>query len=131
MSLPEHPHETPTPVRLVEAPVVPAELPPAPAHLSEAMRRWWDTVNRDFVFDEHHCRLLEAACDSWDRMVEARDVVREEGLTKGGRRHPAVTIELESRIQFARLLRELDLDAEPPKEAPRWRPPPIKSNRRR
>jgi len=123
------------PVRLV-APPVPAELPPPPEHLSEAMKRWWQQVMTDYALDEHHLRLLEAGCDAWDRMVQARDTLRAEGLTVptrdgGSRRHPCADIERDSRLAFARLLRELDLDAEPPPERPQWRPPAIRSNRRR
>jgi len=85
----------------------------------------------DYALEPHHLRLLECACDCFDRMTTARTVLLAEGLTIKGRRHPAVAIELESRIQFARLLRELDLDADPPKEQPGWRPPSLRSNRRR
>src|SRR5262245_49882674 len=88
---------SPPPVRLV-APFVPAELPPAPAHLSPAMQAWWNAVVRDYDLDPHHLHLLEAACDAWDRMVQARDTLRDEGLTvetkQGGtKRHPAADIE--------------------------------------
>jgi P27 family predicted phage terminase small subunit len=123
------------PVRLVESPVIPAELPPAPQHLSEAMQAWWRQVMVDYALDPHHLRLLEACADAWDRMTQARDVLREEGLTvetkHGTKKHPAADIERDSRLAFARLLRELDLDCEPPKEPPVWRPPAIRSNRRR
>jgi P27 family predicted phage terminase small subunit len=124
------------PVRLVEAPVVPAELPPPPDHLSPAMQAWWRQVIQDYALDPHHLRLLEAAADAWDRMVQARDVLREEGLTTetrdgGKKKHPACDVERDSRLAFARLLRELDLDCPPPQEQPGWRPPAIRSNRRR
>ena len=47
----------------------------------------------------------------------------------GGRAHPAIAIERDSRLAFARLIRELALDAEPPHA---WRagPPALHSNRR-
>ena len=124
------------PVRLVAAPV-PAELPPPPGHLSAAMQTWWNAVVRDYDLDPHHLHLLEAACDAWDRMVQAREVLRTEGLTvttkSGKKRHPAADIERDSRLAFARLLRELDLDAPSPRPEPDggWRPPSLRSNRRR
>jgi P27 family predicted phage terminase small subunit len=127
--------ESSSPVHLV-APAFPAELPPPPGHLSEAMQAWWRTVVHDYDLDAHHLHLLEAACDAKDRMVQARGVLRTEGLTVatrdgGKKKHPASDIERDSRLAFARLVRELDLDCEPPQEQRGWRPPPIRSNRRR
>jgi phage terminase small subunit len=121
-----------SPVRLV-SPTGPLEVPDPPAHLSPAMQAWWRQVMTDYELEPHHARLLELACDSYDRLVEARTTIRAEGLTKGSRRHPAVAIELDSRLQFARLLRELDLDAPAPRPEPDggWRPPSLRSNRRR
>ena len=96
------------PVRLVESPVIPAELPPAPDHLSPAMQAWWQAVVRDYELDPHHLRLLEAAADAWDRMVQAHEVLRAEGLTvttkHGTKKHPAADIERDSRLAFARLV---------------------------
>jgi P27 family predicted phage terminase small subunit len=127
--------EGPQPVRLV-APALPVDLPPAPDHLSPQMKGWWAAVNRDFALDEHHLHLLQCACDSWDRMTQARTTLADEGLTVptrdgGQKRHPACDIERDSRIAFMRAVRELDLDAEMPPERPAWRPPAIRSNRRR
>ena len=125
-----------SPVRLVE-PTAPVELPTAPAHLSEAMQAWWRAVMADYALEPHHLRLLEAACDAWDRMVQAREVLRVEGLTTkprdgSSKKHPCADIERDARLAFARLLRELDLDCEPPSERPGLRSPPaLRSNRRR
>ena len=99
------------------------------------MQTWWQAVVRDYELDPHHLRLLEAACE-WDRMVQARDTLRAEGLTVatrdgGQKKHPAADIERDSRLAFARLVRELDLDCDPPREEPGWRPPALRSNRRR
>jgi phage terminase small subunit len=97
------------------------------------MKNWWREVLEAYDLSEHHCRLLEAACSSWDRMVQAREAVAELGLTfidKGGdpRTRPEVAIERDSRTSFMRALRELDLDE--PLPAPRTRPPGLRSNRR-
>jgi hypothetical protein len=75
-------------------------------------------------------RLLQLAAEAWDRCQQARAAIAKEGMTvpSGGRAHPAIAIERDSRLAFARLIRELDLDAEPPAS---WsRPPALHSNRR-
>jgi phage terminase small subunit len=123
---------SPPPVRLVQSP---AELPLPPDHLSPAMQAWWRQVMADYALDPHHLHLLECAADAWDRMVEARTTLRAEGLTvttkSGAKRHPCADIERDSRLAFARLVRELDLDCPAPQEQRGWRPPSLRSNRRR
>jgi phage terminase small subunit len=76
---------------------------------------------------------LQLACEAWDRAQEARAAIALEGLTintpKGGMRpHPAIKIENDSQIRFARFVRELDLDTEPPPDS-RVGPPALRSNR--
>jgi phage terminase small subunit len=98
------------------------------------MQGWWQTVVGDYVLEDHHLRLLEAACSAWDRMTEARIALAEHGLTYQDARgmvraRPEVAIERDARIAFARLLRELDLDVAAPPE-PHGRPPLLRSNRR-
>ena len=72
------------------------------------MQAWWQAVVRDYELDPHHLRLLEAAADAWDRMVQAHEVLRAEGLTvttkHGTKKHPAADIERDSRLAFARLV---------------------------
>ena len=106
---------------------------PAPAHLSDEMKSWWDVVHESYDLDRHHRHLLEAACDSWDRMTAARAAIAEHGITYNDHNgcpkpRPEVTVEKDSRIAFARLVRELDLDTEAPPD--RSRPPALRSNRR-
>jgi len=77
--------------------------------------------------------LLQAAGEAWDRYQQARTALAEHGLTftddKGMvRARPEAAIERDSRIAFARLIRELDLDTDGPAE-PRSRPPALRSNR--
>jgi len=97
--------------------------PPPPDYLSVAMQAWWKQVMAHYELEPHHTHLLEAACSAWDRMTEARKVLAEKGLSyedSRGRHHPLpeVAIERDSRIGFARLVRELGLDeATPPAEA--------------
>jgi P27 family predicted phage terminase small subunit len=108
--------------------------PPAPERLSPAMRAWWSSVTHTYVLEPHHTLLLEAACDAWDTMTQARETLRREGLTVstgagGTKKNPAVDIELHNKITFARLVRELDLDVEMPKQDWHNWPPKMKSNR--
>ena len=96
----------------------------APKHLKAATRRWWLAVATDWDLEEHHLRLLTLAGESWDRCTQAREQIQVEGLTVatkagGPRLHPCVRVEQESRIAFARLIRELDLDVTPPAEGRR------------
>lgn len=117
------------------APPPPRSGPPAaPAHLSTEAAQWWAAVVGDYDLEPHHLRLLQSAAEAWDRMQQARQSLADHGaLTFIGangdlKTHPAVAIERDARIAYARLVRELDLDAGPPAE--RSRPPAIHSNRR-
>lgn len=72
----------------------------------------------EFELEPHHARLLTLAAEAWDRSREARQTLEESGMfytNKAGepRSHPAVAIERDSRIAYARLLREVDLDGYP------------------
>ena len=112
------------------------EPPPAPEHLQEATRAWFEHVTGSFVLEEHHLRLLTLAGEAWDRCAQAREAIDANGLTytdrfDAPRMRPEVAVERDSRIAFARLLRELDLDVAPPGGGPSAsRPPALASNRR-
>jgi phage terminase small subunit len=106
--------------------------PAAPAFLQPATQDWWTSVVTRWDLEPHHIRLLTLAAIAWDRHEEARALLARDGLvtaTKdgGSRCHPAVKIESECRIAFARLIRELDLDLEAPPVASR--PAPLRSVR--
>ncbi len=110
-----------------------SNLPDPPAHLRPETAHWWRAVLRDYELEDHHIRLLQAACEAWDRLQQAREQIDREGLTiataDGGlKAHLAVAIERDARLAFARLVRELDLDAGAPSET--RRPPSLLSNRR-
>lgn len=111
-----------------------SRLQPAPAHLSEDARSWWAVVVADFDLEQHHLRLLQSACEAWDRMQQARQALADHGgltFTKASgdiATHPCVSIERDARIAFVRIVRELDLDTGAPAESKRA--PAIGSNRR-
>lgn len=104
-----------------------------PAHLAPETAGWWCAVLGEYHLEAHHLRLLRLACEAWDRCQQARVILDRDGMTTGTetgglKAHPCIGIERDARLAFARLLRELDLDAEPPPD--RARPPALRSNRR-
>ncbi len=105
-----------------------------PEHLREETKRWWRSVTRSFELEEHHIRLLTlAGGEVWDRGVQAREVLDREGLTYEDRfgqpcSRPEVAIDRDSRIVFAKLVRELDWDSTVTPLSSR--PPALHSNKR-
>lgn len=105
-------------------------VPLAPGHLRDETRTWWRSVVREWALEEHHRRLLTLLAESWDRIQEARERIEMDGPYVEDRfgqlkAHPALSVERQEKIAFARLLRELDLDLEPPPESHR----PVKLRR--
>lgn len=101
--------------------------PKPPAHLSQATRKWWRLIVDEYELGPHHLRVLQAACEAWDRQQEARERLAADGAyitDRFGqlRPHPALAVERDSRIAFIRAVRELALDDSEP-EPPR--PPRI------
>ena len=101
-----------------------------PKHLTPATRRWAEGILEDFVLESHHVRLLVLACQAWDRCEAARVALAEHGavfIDRYGqpRSRPEIQIERDSRIAFARLVRELALDVSEPHEA---RPPTLRGS---
>jgi phage terminase small subunit len=111
------------------------ELPPKPPkHLSKAAAAWFSHVTEEYELAPHHLHLLLLACQALDRGESARAALAAHGETytdKEGypRTRPEVAIERDSRIAFARLTRELDLDTSPPAAPAGRRPPTLRSNR--
>jgi P27 family predicted phage terminase small subunit len=102
-----------------------------PSHLRAETKKWFTSVLDDYELEDHHIRLLILACESWDRATQARETIAEHGIfytdrLGSPRKHPAVSVEESARIAFARLVRELSLDVEPPEAS---RIPGLASNR--
>ena len=105
--------------------------PPPPKHLSRESKGWWRQVVSDYDLERHHLKLLQSACEAWDRVAEARALIERDGIVVEDRfgqpkAHPAVDIERHNRALFARMLRELALDVEEPAET--VRPPTMRGN---
>jgi hypothetical protein len=103
-----------------------------PPHLRLTTKRWFKSVVSDYELAPHHLKLLTLAAESWDRCLTAREAIDANGITYVDRfgcprARPEVAIERDTKIAFARLMRELDLDVDPPSDA--RRAPSIRSNR--
>jgi phage terminase small subunit len=99
--------------------------PQAPVFLAEAGRTFWTRVLREFELYGPSLELLALACKQADQAAEARAILAAQPLTYPDRfdqprEHPAVAIERNASVVFARLVRELALDVEPPADS---RPP--------
>src|SRR4051794_28688001 len=107
---------------------------PAPSHLRPETRKWWSQICGEFVLESHHRRLLQLCAESWDAAQSAREAIQQHGQTYvdrfgAPRLRPEVNVARDATLAFARLLRELDLDIEPPSDIG-TRPPGLVSNRR-
>jgi P27 family predicted phage terminase small subunit len=97
--------------------------PKPPKHLKLATRRWFTWVLENFDMEEHHVKVLTAACESWDRMQQAREAIGKHGITYEDRfgapkPRPEVAIERDAKIGFSRMVRELRLDLDAPESRP-------------
>ena len=105
--------------------------PNPPEHLSDRCRKWWRAVMTDYDLEPHHEHLLRLAAEALDRAEQARGILAVEGICVPAgdsvKAHPAVAIERDARTAAARLIRELDLDADAAPLTPR--PPGLRSNR--
>jgi phage terminase small subunit len=96
----------------------------APSHLRPSTKKWWLSVQSEFALEEHHSKILTLAGEALDRCEQAREALATYGTTYQDRfdspkARPEVAIERDSRIAFARLLRELALDGVDAPDAPR------------
>jgi phage terminase small subunit len=104
----------------------------APKHPRKESADFSKNVMSEYVLDEHHVILPMKACGSLDRIEEAREIIKKDGLTYrdrfgSPRANPAEAIERDNKISVARLFRELGLDmAGDGKTAP----PALPANRR-
>ncbi len=92
------------------------KIPKAPSHLSAQAQQWFKTVVTQYELDESGLKILVAAGECWDRSMEAREIIQREGLVYqdkflNPRKHPAVDIELNSKLAFSRLVKTLGLPA--------------------
>ena len=101
--------------------------PTPPKHLTSSTRKWWSSVVSEFELEGHHLKILTLSAESWDRGQQARRALQKHGIVYEDRfgqpkARPEIAIERDSRTGFARMLRELALDVDPPTES---RPPSV------
>ena len=95
-----------------------------PEHLRADGKKFWRQILKDFEIGDAHGRmLLAAACQCIDRMVEARQRIEVDGSYYVDRwqqpkEHPAHKTERDNKILLCRILRELQLDIDPPESRP-------------
>lgn len=95
----------------------------APKHLGQAGRAFWKTVLTDFDLEPFALAILARACECLDRIDQAQEVIRREGLHtvdryNQARTHPAVVLERDSRAAFLSCVKALNLDLEPLNDRP-------------
>ena len=95
-----------------------------PKHLSSTAQKIWQEIAEDYqITDCAGQRILQVACEAFDRAQAAREKIDTDGMTITGRdgqikNHPLVTVERDSRAAFLAGLKALNLDLEPLKSAP-------------
>jgi P27 family predicted phage terminase small subunit len=92
--------------------------PRAPTSLSIEAKKLWRRIQEGYdITDEAGLLLLQTAFEAFDRMREAQNLIKTEGMTTRDRfgqakSHPAATIERDSRAGMLAALRALNLDIE-------------------
>ena len=87
----------------------------APSHLSARSKAIWKSIDQAYVLATHQKATLRLACEALDRADEAHAVLAAQGAFYKDRfgtprPHPALAVERDSRLAWARLIRELALD---------------------
>jgi hypothetical protein len=92
--------------------------PAPPAHLGEAGRGLWSSIQADYkITDPGGLALLQQACEALDRIASVRVQIDQQGellVIKGVPRvNPLCAVERDQRAALARCIRYLNLDIEP------------------
>lgn len=100
----------------------------APKNLSREAKNLWRKIQDEYaISDEAGLLILATGLEAFDRMRQAQDILKTEGMTtldrfQQPRPHPAATIERDSRAAMLAALKQLNLDLEPLRDG-RGRPP--------
>ena len=99
-----------------------------PKNLSREAKILWRKIQDEYaISDEAGLLILATGLEAFDRMRQAQDILKAEGMTtldrfQQPRPHPAATIERDSRAAMLAALKQLNLDLEPLRDG-RGRPP--------
>ena len=98
----------------------------APNNISKQAHKLWREMDDYFQLEPHHYTLMELACNTYDRILEAREAVEKYGSfyqTESGfiRSNPAILAEHNAVNRFAKIWKDLGFGLEPPKDV--GRPP--------
>lgn len=91
----------------------------APKQLSKEAGKQWDRLLTEYgIFDEAGLLILQTAMEAFDRMREAQQIIKTEGMTVEDRfcqkkAHPLTIVERDSRSAMLQALKQLNLDLEP------------------
>jgi len=85
-----------------------------PEHLSKQTQEFWVWALYEYQLNKDDLHLLTMACEAMDRCIQARKRLAKQGLTYNDRfgqpkSRPEVAIERDSRLAFARLVKQLGL----------------------
>ena len=94
---------------------------------TEAKKLKKDILEEYNIDDSAGLRILDTACEAFDRMREAQRAIKRDGMSVQDRwgqlkAHPLCSVERDARAQFLAALKALNLDLEPLKTGP-GRPP--------
>lgn len=100
-----------------------------PKGLSREMLTWWKELNETYVLEDYQLHLLRLAVFAYDRSIQAKKALDDNGLyylDKYDCPHPRpeAAIEKQSRLDFARIIRQLGFgeDDTPPGRRPGYSP---------
>lgn len=100
------------------------KIPNAPKGLSSKSKKFWRDIHQSFeILEPQDLQLLLSACECLDRISQAQKEIKVSGPYYQDRfgqpkENPGHKTERDNKILFTRLIRELQLDIEPPQSRP-------------
>lgn len=96
----------------------------APNYLSKEAQSLWNRLLKEYdIKDEAGLLILQTAMEAFDRMREAQEIIKEEGMQVTDRfsqkkAHPLTVVERDARSAMLQALKSLNLDIEPLNDRP-------------